>query len=905
MVLSAGTTLGPYEVIAAIGAGGMGEVYRARDSKLNREVALKLLPGSLAHDPDRLARFRREAQVLAVLNHPHIAQIYGLEDSTNQPALVMELITGRTLADVMAQGPMPWQEAVPIARQIAEALEAAHESGIVHRDLKPANVKVRDDGVVKVLDFGLAKAIEAVGTDAAAGIAGPGPDNGVSAWATMTSPVLVRRGSNETEAGVILGTAAYMAPEQAMGRAVDKRADIWAFGVVLAEMLIGSSLFAGESMTETIAAVIKDDPKLDRLPAETPHRLRRLLVRCLERDPKQRLRDIGEARILLSRPIEEEPPGSRAPVHRARWAAALLGGILLAVTAGVVTWMLRPVPSVPLRRFDLPEALANVADFAIAPDGSRLAYILDGRLFVRRLDELDAKDLGRVHVTARQVVWSPDGGTIAFIAEGSIVSIPADGGPHFVISKVPASGRVTSMTWLPDGKILVCVWRDSLYEVPSTGGTPVVRLAVDASAEIDFHHVSALPDGRLVIATHRRQEDSDVIELVDAQRRTVLTADRNVSAFEYVSPGILLFRRGTTNAGIWAVPFDGGPVDVNAATLVQAGASAYRAAADGSVVTVIPAVSKAALVWVDGSGAETAVPGPIVESPEDELELSPDGDRVAFVQGRRVEAGGGVGSTPGSVVVRDLRVGVDTRLTTGATGGMWAEAGMPTWFPGGDRLVHRTGGVENLKLVEQRADVTGDARELTPGAMGRILSDGKTLIYVRDERGRGRMRMSVITSDVTREDRPLFPDGHQANVRDFDISSDGRLVAYEAIQPNKRADIYLSALRDVNAQRLVREGGVRPRFSRDGSELFFAAGGEDERGQRRGRLMRVPVTVGSSIALGPPSEILREVPNGPRLTTYDVAPRGDRFLMWKPVPASPDERPRLVFVQNALSVVRR
>ena len=741
---------------------------------------------------------------------------------------------------------------------------------------------------MKVLDFGLAKAIESVGTEGLP----------VSNSPTMTSPAYLARGAMTSDAGIVLGTAAYMAPEQAKGRSVDKRADIWAFGVVLVEMLTGRMLFAGESMAETIAAVIKEDPKLDRLPAETPAAVRQLVARCLERDPKERLRDIGEARILLSKPIPPEAPISPA-LPRRRWIPAILGAVAVAAVAGLLAWSVKPAPSAPVRRFELPAALADAADVAIAPDGSRLAYLLGGHLFVRRLDELDAKDLGRMHATAGQLAWSPDGGTIGFTAEASIQSISADGGPHFVIGKIPASGSAMGLAWLRSGKIVFPVWRDSLYEVASTGGTPAVRLAIDEASEIDFHHVAALPDDRLLLSTHKRKEDSDVIELVDGQRRTVLTTDRGVSWFEYVAPGTLLFRRTSTNVGIWAMPFNGGPIDVNAATLVQPGAMSYRVGVEGTIVAQIPAQRKASLVWIALGGAETSVPGPIVEIPGNDLELSPDGRRAAFVQGRRVEAGAGVGSTgPASIVTRDLQLGVDTRLTgPAADAGMWADIGVPTWFPAGDRLLHRIGGVENLKLVERRADAAGEAAVLTSGDVGRVLPDGRTLIFLRDERGRRRLRSATIGATGVVEDKALFATESQPIVRDFDVSRSGRLVAYVVVQPDRRGDIYLVDLSDVRAQRLVHEGGNRPRFAGD-SQLFFATGTPEE-DKPGGRLMRVSLNAGSSISIGAATEVFRETPDGPRLMTYDVTPDGDRLLMWKPV-QSPGAQPRFVLIQNAL-----
>jgi len=577
----------------------------------------------------------------------------------------------------------------------------------------------------------------------------------------------------------------------------------------------------------------------------------------------------------------------------------MLGAVVLAAVAGALAWSLKPTSSAPLRRFELPAALADATDIAIAPDGSRLAYLLGGHLFVRRFDELDAKDIGRMHPTTRQLAWSPDGTTIGFAAEASIQSIPAEGGPRFVIAKVPASGSAMGLVWLRDGKILFAVWRDSLYEVPSTGGTPVVRLPIDESSEIDFHHVAALPDGRLILSTHKRKEDSDVIELVDGQRRTVLTTDRGVGWVEYVAPGTLLFRRTSTNIGIWAMPFSGGPIDVNTATLVQPGAESYRVGAEGTIVAQIPAQQKASLVWVDRGGAETSGPGPIVDTPSGGLELSPEGRRLAFVQGRRVEASGNVGSSgPASVLVRDLQVGLDTRLTVpAADAGTWADIGNPTWFPAGDRLLHRVGEVENFRLVERRADAAGDATVVTSGAAGRVLPDGRTLIYVRDERGRGRLRTAKLGTSGIAGDAALLTTEPQPVVRDFDVSRSGRFLAYVAVQPDGRGDIYLVDLSDIRAQRLVQEGGNRPRFAGD-TQLFFATGAPEE-DKPGGRIMRVSLTAGSSISVGAASEVFRETPGGPRLMTYDVTPEGDRLLMWKPV-SSPGGQARLVLVQNGL-----
>ena len=404
--MNSGSVLGGYRVLEKLGEGGMGEVYRARDTRLHRDVALKILPAAVADDVERLARFRREAQLLAALNHPNIAHIYGIEQSNGgPPAIAMELVPGRTL-EALLHGPdaggqpgthrLPIPDIVSIARQIATALEAAHESGIVHRDLKPSNVKVRDDGVVKVLDFGLAKADDGRSLDSAGGI--------VDA-ATVTSPAM-------TAMAQILGTAAYMAPEQARGRPVDKRADVWAFGVVLYELLTGERLFgSGQSVTETLAAVLKDEIDFEGLPADTPPALRTLVRRCLERDPQQRLRDIGEARIALSAPLDLPlPPSSGALPTSARVSglAAVAGAAVLAAAAAALAWMAKPSESGPARRFDL-AVPPGFSEAAIAGDGTRIAYLADNQLFVRRLDELEPRVLARVHVTARQLVWAPDG----------------------------------------------------------------------------------------------------------------------------------------------------------------------------------------------------------------------------------------------------------------------------------------------------------------------------------------------------------------------------------------------------------------------------------------------------------------------------------------------------------------
>jgi eukaryotic-like serine/threonine-protein kinase len=394
MALAAGVRLGSYEILSALGSGGMGEVYRARDTTLNRDVALKILPDAFAHDPDRVARFKREAQVLAALSHPHIAAIHGLEQSGGTLFLELEFVDGEDLARRLDCGPIPLDEAVPIARQIADALEAAHEQGIVHRDLKPANIKVRSDGTVKVLDFGLAKALDAGSTVPS----GAGRPSALSMSPTITTPAM-------TQLGVILGTAAYMSPEQAKGRTADKRSDIWAFGAVVYEMLTGHRAFKGEDVSDTLASVLRQDVDWTSLPDSTPAALRRLIARCLDRDPKRRLRDIGEARIVLDDPaardITAERSSATTPLPAQplwRRAAAIA---LTATVAGVITataaWMLKRSAPIQLPVVRFPLALAEGQSFtgtgrhmlAVSPDGTEVVYVAAQRLYRRALSELE------------------------------------------------------------------------------------------------------------------------------------------------------------------------------------------------------------------------------------------------------------------------------------------------------------------------------------------------------------------------------------------------------------------------------------------------------------------------------------------------------------------------------------
>jgi serine/threonine-protein kinase len=563
--LASGTRLGAYEILALIGSGGMGEVYRARDTKLGREVAIKVLPESFNHDPDRLARFEREAHLLAALNHPHIAHIHGFEDSTGTPALVMELVEGPTLADRIARGPIPLDEALPLAKEIAEALEAAHELGIIHRDLKPANIKVRADGTVKVLDFGLAKAFD--------------PATSSSAGATMSPTLSV----HATQAGFILGTAAYMAPEQARGKSVDRRADIWAFGCVLFEMLTGRRAFEGDDISITLASVLKSDPDWRALPNGTPRTLRRLLLRCLNKDPKYRLQAIGDVRIEIDELLSGVSEGAPMTPSTLRWWQwAIVAALVLAAFVGFNWWRgTTPVDrafmrfSAELLRDDggtlhLDDAIFGASQpggwLALSPDARRLAIKavrdVDGqsRLATRRLDETQFATLAGTE-NATSPFFSPDGQWIAFFGDGKLRKIPVQGGAPIVLC---SAGNFATGSWGDDGSIVGSMNGGVLSRISAEGGTPALVTQL-REGELRHSWPQVLPGSKAILFTAYTgggPEDAsiDSLSLKTLERKTLVrggalgryvTASDGHAYLVYVHQNTLL-----------AVPFDARKVAV-------------------------------------------------------------------------------------------------------------------------------------------------------------------------------------------------------------------------------------------------------------------------------------------------------------------------------------------------------
>jgi hypothetical protein len=872
-----GQKLGPYEVIAKLGEGGMGEVYRARDGRLERDVALKILPASLAGDADRLMRFAREARTLAALNHPHIAQIHGVEETAGTTALVMELVDGEDLADHIARGPLAIDEALAIARQIVEALDAAHQAGIVHRDLKPANVKVRRDGTVKVLDFGLAK-------PAAAGAAGSSAATG----ATMTSPAV-------TMHGVILGTAAYMSPEQARGKDVDKRADIWAFGCVLYEMLSGRRAFAGDDVTDTLTAVMRDTPDWNALPAATPPGVRRLLGRCLDRDPKRRLRDIGDALADLdgATGAAGDKPAARP---RTTWmvTAALVGGVALGV-AGYRLWTATTASSstpssVPTIVADLaapPGVIAAYHDgFALSPDAGLLAFTARDRsgvrqIWLRRMDSAEAHPIPNTE-GGRYPFWSPDSAHIAFFVENTLRRVPVSGGAAQTICTT--SGAFATGSWSDGDRILFGVVQGSsgrIFMVPAAGGTPE-RVAIESGLRPQW-----LPGGRdflyLDVETYTvmlRPADGGAPRSVTAVDGP--TAPDGSWNFVYSRGGYLFFNRNRALAGQRFDPASGA---VAGAATALAGAAGTPntwlsvSAAATSLVAVVrrssdapsnPGDPAARLRWANRQGELIGELGEAAGYWS--LRLSPDGRRAAanFGDEKIWFLDGGSRRVPLS------RSGPGQDL-------------YPVWSPDGRELVF--GRVAGGPVTSVRKAVGGDGPEqvlkISRGYVTDWSADGASLLVQADrsaESRRGDILMYDLAANV--ETPWLASAAAEGQAR---FSPDGRWIAY-ASDVSGRFEVLIGARAGGSTPLPVSASGGRfPIWRRDGRELFYL-GPNDE-------VMAVSVSAGpAGLTLGEPARLFRMPLNaisGIEAAPYDVSPDGQRFLLNVPEPPAP-----LLFMQG-------
>jgi Tol biopolymer transport system component len=886
MSLPAGTRLGSYEIVAPLGSGGMGEVFRARDTKLDRDVAIKILPDAFASDTDRVARFTREAQVLAALNHPHIAQIHGFEDAGEVRALVMELVEGEDLSQQIARAPLPLDEALAIAKQIAEALEAAHEKGIIHRDLKPANIKLTPDGTVKVLDFGLAKAFETTSRDA---------PSSVSMSPTFTA----------TQVGVILGTAAYMAPEQARGKAVDKRADIWAFGCVVYEMVTGRPAFPGDTVTDIIASVVKNDPDWTALPPSTPPHVRQLLRRCLQKDSKQRLRDIGDARVELEQPASRDEAAAatatpaRAPQRSlARRALPWIAGAAVgsALTA-LITWAIdRPAPAAlrPAQRLPIamPATLRHAAEFggqlAISPDATRLVFpALEGNerhLYLRHLDRLEAQPIPGTD-SAGNPFFSPDGEWIAFFTPpgpaGKLKKVAVQGGPPVTISD--ANVAITG-AWSDDGMIIFTrsegvIW--SLYRVPSAGGTATKLTTPVPQQEFKHAFPDVLPGGRNVlfsVSTSRNAFDRSHIALLSLETgryRTVIEQGYNA---RYIPSGHIVYALG---GNLMAVPFDldrlettGPAVPVIEGIRTSAGEIAFAVASTG-IGVYAPATSgrpaPRTLVWVDRSGKEQAVPVPPREYTY--ARLSPDGRRIAL----------DIRDQDGDIWIWNFERRNLMRLTFDP-----GPDTTPVWTSDGKRIIFARGGT----LYRQEADGTGQPERLFESAVAEaatpipeaVTPDGMRLLF-RQPDPKTAIDLHILSLAGDRRVAPLFPTPSPTIAeRNAEVSPDGRWVAYQSNESG-RYEIYVRPFPNVDSGlwQVSSGGGTRPVWSRDGRELFYATGRLEST-----RLMVSAIAPGGAFSAAAP-RLLFEGPYvggaGVPARTYDVSPDGQRFLMMKDLAA--------------------
>jgi Tol biopolymer transport system component len=895
-----------YEVTALIGEGGMGQVYRATDTVLKRQVAIKTLPDLVANDPERLARFQREAEVLAALNHPNIAQIYGVEGVDGVRGLVMELVDGPTLADRIAQGPIPIDEALPIAKQVAEALEAAHEQGIIHRDLKPANIKVREDGTVKVLDFGLAKAMDPSSASSAS----------LSMSPTITTPAM-------TQMGMILGTAAYMSPEQARGKPVDKRADVWAFGCVLYEMLTAKPVFGGETVTDVAAAILRNEPDWSALPANTPPPVRALLRRCLQKDIKARLPHIGVARLE----IDDAQTGTSPTPSQTRWIRS--GGVIaswvitavaaaVAIGLGVVVAGHRGVPPAGAVRLAVSTASgltlgtdifgrgasAPAPQFGLSPDGRTLVFVgykasQKPQLWVRRLDSESVSALSGTD-EASFPFWSPDSQFVGFFAQGKLKKIDLAGGPPVAVCDAPAG---EGGTWNRDGTIVFAADDVSGLSRVSAGGgvaTPLTRL--DGN-EVSHRWPQFLPDGRhvmyLALENPQRDRRTDTaasldslhaiyVASLDAPDRTLVM--RGVLRTLYAG-GHLLFLRGST---LMAQPFDARtlrpmgdpePIAEGVANNTGNGRTAFAASDTLLAYRVGPvAERKAVLAWFDRSGKRLGTIGTTADYIE--AQLSPDGKSIGALIGNRAEAAIiGPGPQAADLWILDLtRDAIPIRATFHADE---PKSGL-VWSPDGSRIAFGSGG-PRVSGGGIYGKPVGDVREpellFTSEGGQRPTGWSPDRRFLAFNQIDARLHRDVWILPLFGDRKPMpflrSPFNQEAAV----FSPDGRRVAY-ASDKGGSFDVYVRTFPEGDREwRVSHDGGNLPQWRADGRELFFV-------NPLTRAVMAAPIKSGTPFEPGPPVKLIDTAPfrEEPILgnVAYSVTPDGQRLLMIQRQNASPD-----------------
>jgi serine/threonine protein kinase/Tol biopolymer transport system component len=877
MTLSSGVRLGPYEILSPLGAGGMGEVYRAKDTRLDRDVAIKVLSETFARDPERVARFQREAKLLASLNHPTIAAIYGFEEHNDIRFLVLELVEGPTLAERLRSGPMPVDESLDVCKQIAEAVEAAHEHGVIHRDLKPGNVKITPEGKVKVLDFGLAKALA---EDASTGNLANSP--------TITVEY--------TRPGVVLGTAAFMSPEQARGKPLDKRTDIWSFGCVLYECLVGLRPFDGETTTDVIGAILHKEPDWSRVPPQAPPPIRLLLRRCLAKDRNRRLHDIADARIELEQAVAD--PTLSSSIGAMEWTTTIrrpglwtrgLPWAFAAVAilaAALMGWQRNAgAPKSQVIRFTdtlSPNESVVVSDapvIAVSPDGTLLAYVAAGadgeRIHLRRLDSLESKPLQGTE-GAQSPFFSPDGKWLGFAVEGAIKKIAVDGGVPFAVA--PLGDNPRGAGWASDGSIVFTPsTTQGLVRLPATGGAQRTVTSLDAEKNERTHRwPQVLPGGQAAIYTVGSRDSPENYEdarieavSLDTGKRTVLF--EGASMARYVPPGYLLCARKGT---LMAMPFDaqqltvtGSPFPALSGVLMtrNSGAAHFAVSESGTLV-YIPgreALAESTLVYADRDGTVHELG--VASGAYSAVSLSPDGTRLAVV----VES-----QHTNDIWVINLTDAGMTRLT------FKGQNLAPTWTPDGKRIAYpsaRSGGP--LQFYWKPADGSGDEEVLLAATGNQMFPcswspDGKTLVFEAiDAKGDG--DLWVLNIGPSEKARPLV-EGPETT-RGGTVSPNGRWLAYQSDESG-RYEVYVQDFPGPGGKwQISRDGGREPRWAADGKELFFPNGD---------RLMVAAVETNAGFRAGTPGVLfegfLRPVTGAGDYRSYSVSPDARRFYMIKP-----------------------
>jgi serine/threonine protein kinase len=865
-----GKTLAHYEITAQLGKGGMGEVYRAKDQRLGREVAIKVLPEEFARDTDRVARFQREAKLLASLNHPNIAAIYGLEVSDETHFLVLELVEGETLADRIKKGPIPVEESLKLALQIAQALESAHEKGVIHRDLKPANIKVTPEGEVKVLDFGLAK-----------GFTREQERMNLSDSPTLSEAATIQ--------GIILGTAAYMSPEQARGKPADKRADIWAFGCVLYEMLTGRRLFRGESVTDVLAGIVSSEPDFNGLAAAVPSSIVRLLRRSLNKDRSRRLASMGDACLEIEESMEGQDVPSEAPVRGARprmawrWATAcFVSGLLMGalIVAAWIIWSSGYVPPPRQTRLVIappPEAPpfsdSIGSDLAVSPDGRYMAYLgIPGsspQLFLRSLDRIDARALAGTE-GARQPFFSPDGQWIGFWLPGKneLCKVSVEGGPIIPISKTP-SGNLYGASWGPEGRIVFA--SAGLYSVSDTGGDPAPVSAPAADiGEVEHRWPDILPGGRAVLYTvwtGNTDRSQVAVRQLDGGPQKILL--EGASYARYVQTGHLVYSQ---NGSLMAATFDPRTLRVGEKRVALqetvdtsvSGAADFALTTDGTLIMApATAETRRRLVWTDRNGRSTL----LLEAADDYWlpRLSPDGSRLAV----------GIGSDLWVIALNRL---TRTRVTFGTSSTLfpytWSADGLHITF---SKVESKVG----LDLYEASSDGSGQPQLLCAGEhrqWGTSWSpDGRALVFYEQHPTTLRDIWILLRGG---ERKPLLVTQYQERAPRF--SPDGRWLAYVS-NDSGRDEVFVRPFPGPGARITVSTaGGSEPVWTTNGSEIFYRNGDQ---------MMAAPVQMKPSFAIGRATKLFtgnyeRDRGSGAANANYDVTTDGQRFVMIEPPAAS-------------------